>query len=567
MEISIDRPRLTGETVDCVTFGVIPNNPDNTAALQAAFDYAAAHPGIRLTLKKGVYRFATEKRIVLQNATDVEFDGGGAECRFAAKSYFDVFDCERVVFRNLYMDWDWEGAYRLADMVRCVDKGDGYLDFEHFEVAEAQDVPWFTLNQYDPETFTPGCEDGIEYWNMPGEGDIKQLEHLGGNLTRLHHNGGRLTAIKPGEVYCLRYETYGPSALVIFRSHHVTVEDVTVWSVPGMAFYIGKGSSHYHFDRCTVTIRPGTNRHMSATVDSMHIGNSGGYGIVERCDFAYAGDDAINIHDNVGLIIALESTRTLVVQKRLDCAVGDEIGVMRPDASDAGLRLTVAAQEEYDQQHWRLTFAEDLPAEVVADGMLYNQKYNSAYYIFRNNYFHENRARGLLLGSSHGLVENNTIYKTQGPAVLIEVDIAPGWSEGTGVDGLILRNNRFVECNVNEWWMKSGNTAVIEMLTMLPGGLSPAPVFRNVRIEDNLFSDMPSPAVSVRSAENVRIAGNTFEAEKPRRRQRDNRGGVIVECASNVVIEHNTVVKSSICDSLLTVYGEAVAENTMEVDR
>lgn len=571
MEILIDRPRLSGETADGAAFGVSPDNPDNTAALQAAFDYAAAHPGLRLTLQPGVYRFATAQRIRLKGAANVEFDGGGAECRFAAKGGFEMIDCERVAFHSLYIDWDWEGAYRLADMVRVTGKGDGYLDFEHFEVEKAQDVPWFTLNQYDPVSLTPGCEGGTEYWDMPGAGDILRVEHPGGNRSRLYHNGGRLSAVEPGEVYCLRYETYGTDALSLFHCHHATVEDVTVWSTPGMAFYVGKGTSHYHFNRCVVGVRPGTNRRMSATTDSMHIGNSCGYGIVEYCDFSFAGDDGINIHDNVGLVTAVEGPRTLVVQKRLDCEAGDSIGVMRRDAYNTGRILTIEKQEEADDRHWRLTFREELPPEAGLHSILYNAKYNSAYYIFRHNYFHENRARALLLGSSHGLVEYNTIYKTQGAAILMQVDIAPGWSEGTGVEDLTVRNNRIIECNVNDWTFESCNphrwSAMVEIITMLPDGLSAAPVFRDLAFEGNLFADIPGQAFAIRSAGNVRITGNTFQVSTTRRSPRPDRGAIVAECAADVVIDANTLVRSPLCPSLLTVSQGLEVTNTLVVDR
>lgn len=518
-------------------FGILPENADNTEALQRAFDYMRDNPGTELCLEKAVYSFTKPVRMCLSGMTDCVFNGGGAELSFSAKSFFDVKSCRRLVIRDFFVDWDWEKAYRLADMVRVVGKGEGYTEFEHFEVEEVQRNPWQSLNQYDPDTLTPGCEDGKEYEINYLTPATKGIEYPGGNISRLLHDG-LLEDAEIGEVYCLRYEMYGTNAFVVMDSEHVTFENVTVWSVPGMAFIVTAATRYFRFNRCTVGKRPGKNRNISATTDSMHIGNSGGCCIVENCDFSWAGDDGINIHDNVGLITARENGKTVIVQTRLACSEGDEIGLLASDVRDTGFSATVEHIEACGKGLNRITFDRELPPETGENWIMFNHKFTTKDYIFRNNYFHENRARGLLLGAGRGLVEDNVIYKTQGPAIWTVVDIEPRWSEGTGVEDLTVRNNKFIDCDVNMW------ASTVYLRTLIPSGDSPSPVFRNIVFENNVFENCPSYAMSIRSAANVVIRGNTFRITKPRKNNRAERCAIEIEKSSDIQIENNKVLKT-----------------------
>ena len=536
LNFTIAEPQIVS-TIEGSAFGVLPENADNTEPLRKAFAWLSEHPGTRLRLEKATYRFATPERIVIRNVTDGMFDGGGAELLFSAKSFFDIDSCKRFEVRNLFVDWDWEGAYRLADMIRVVDKGEGYTEFEHFEVDEVQKRPWQSINQYDPVFLTPGCEGGKEYEINYLTPATRGIEYPGGNHSILRHDG-LLDDVEIGEVYCLRYEMYGTNAFVTRASEHITFRDVTVWSVPGMAFIVTGATKYFHFQRCVVAKKPGTNRNISATTDSMHIGNSGGYAIVEDCDFSFAGDDGINIHDNVGLITERIDSRTFVVQTRLSCTEGDEIGLLRDDILDIGFTARVEKLEMLENRLQKIVFDRDLPEGCGRNWVTFNTKFSTRNYIFRNNYFHENRARGLLLGASCGLVENNVLYKTQGPAIWTVVDIEPRWSEGTGVHDLTVRNNKFIDCDVNEW------ASTVYVRTLIPAGDSPSAVFRDIVFENNLFENCPSFAVSLRSAGNVKLIGNTFRTTAPRKNPRPERGAVEIEKCRDIEIRDNTVVKT-----------------------
>ena len=536
LNFTIAEPQIVS-TVEGSAFGVLPENADNTEPLRRAFDYLAEHPGTRLRLARATYRFATPERIVIRGVTDGCFDGGGAELLFSAKSYFDIVSCTRFEVKNLFVDWDWEGAYRLADMIRVVGKGEGFTEFEHFEVDEVQRRPWQSINQYDPVTLTPGCEDGKEYEINYLTPATRGIEYPGGNHSILRHDG-LLDDVEIGEVYCLRYEMYGTNAFVTVASEHITFRDVTVWSVPGMAFIVTGATKYFHFQRCVVAKKPGTNRNISATTDSMHIGNSGGYAIVEDCDFSFAGDDGINIHDNVGLITEKIDARTFIVQTRLSCVEGDEIGLLRDDILDVGFTARVEKLEKLENRLQKIVFDRELPAECGKNWVTFNTKFSTRNYIFRNNYFHENRARGLLLGASCGLVENNVLYKTQGPAIWTVVDIEPRWSEGTGVHDLTVRGNKFIDCDVNAW------ASCVYVRTLIPAGDSPAAVFRDITFENNLFENCSSYAISLRSAGNVKLVGNTFRLSASRKNPRPERNAVEIEKSRDIEIRDNVVVKT-----------------------
>ena len=536
LQFNIDLPKLSGR-VGARRFGCVPENADNTAQMQAALDYLATHPGTTLTLEPGVYRFAQPERLRLHDASDVCLDGGGAQLVFSAKGFFSVERCTRAWLRNLIIDWDWEGAYRLADMIRAVERGEGWVLFEHFEVEQAQRVPWQSINQYDAQTLQPGCEDGKEYEINYLQPALRGIEYPGGNRTLVRHDG-LLDDIRPGEVYCLRYEMYGTNAFTVCDCAHVTFEGVTVWSCPGMAFVVRDGSHHARFERCVVAKKPGANRNISATADSMHVCNTGGYILVEHCDFSFAGDDAINIHDNVGLITGVLGERSCIAQTRLNCVPGDEIGILRDDVYDVEYTAKLVSCEPCGDRLQKLTFDRPLPEGCGPNWITFNTRFATRNYIFRNNYFHENRARGLLLCAGHGLVENNVLYRTQGPAIWTVVDIEPRWSEGTGVRDLVVRHNRFIDCDVNQW------ASCVVLRTLLPAGPSAAPVFRDILFEDNYFEDTPSFFFSMGSCGDVTLSRNTFALTRPRAREMPERGAIRVDRASNVVMKDNVVVRT-----------------------
>ena len=60
-----------------------------------------------------------------------------------------------------------------------------------------------------------------------------------------------------------------------------------------------------------------------------------------------------------------------------------------------------------------VTFNRTLPAYIDSGSITLQTNNLTDNYVVRNNYFHENRARGALLGAGNGIFENKAIiYQT-----------------------------------------------------------------------------------------------------------------------------------------------------------
>ena len=139
-------------------------------------------------------------------------------------------------------------------------------------------------------------------------------------------------------------------------------------------------------------------------------------------------------------------------------------------------------------------------------------------------------------------MEGNRFYRNQGAAVQIETGASFGtWSEGMGVEDLVVRDNTFDTCDVNDW-----GKAVVYVSAFLPAGIpitqhgSPNPtstlgdsgslyrtaypIFRDLVFENNRFVDYPRRAMIVSSARDVTVRGNTFSNPTPRAHEQSRAG-------------------------------------------
>ncbi len=493
------------QTVSVAQFGASPENEDNTEALNEAFVYCKDHPGTRLLFETGVYYVSGALR--LENVKDALIDGSGAEIVYDYRSsLLTLFGCECVEVRGLSFDWDWN-KLPLSAVARAENvKGEkNTIDFIFDDPAFAREEMLYAISQCDPETYTYGAR-GVYIESYDGQNPdiVKQVTKIGDDTLRVVHNG--LFSHFGGSTFILRSTAYGGSLIDVYgKCSNITLEGLNLYGGTGMGIIVGERTSHFALRNIFIGPDPAyaDTRLTSLDADAVHISDSDGCFLIENCEFCRQGDDDVNINSGVGWIHTAEDKTVLFeADGSMNADPGDRMAFRDADFNLTEITAVVETSERLDGGLRRVTFREALPDSVNEGWFLFNLDNTGGNYVIRNNYFHEHRARGLLLQTSDGLVENNVFYKTTHNAIKIIMDINGVWHEGTGADNILVRNNKFIECGLI-------GTEVVEVGTHLLDRSNRSNAFTNIRIENNEFTGICSLLLAVNNVNGFTFRNNT----------------------------------------------------------
>ena len=509
------------KTVPVSKFGVSSDNPDNAEALNAAFAYCKDNPGTRLLFDPETY--CVSGQLLLEGIRDACIDGGGATLLYDhGSSFFTLRNCECVAVRGLTYEWNWD-KMPLGATARAVDvKGEkNTLDFVFDNPEFAREDMLYAVSQCDPETGTYGAKGTyIESYDGQNPEVIKQMTKVADDTIRVVHNGA--WAHFGGNSYILRSTAYGGSLIDIYdQCRDITLDSLNLYGGTGMGIIVGDRTSHFVLRNIFIGPNPDKAELYctSLDADAVHISDSDGCFLIENCDFSRQGDDDVNINSGIGWIRSVSGrTVTFEADGSMNVEPGDTV-VFRNTRFDL-MDLTAVAETcgSTEDGYREVTFREDLPASIRKGCFLFNRDNTGGNYVIRNNYFHEHRARSLLLQTSDGLVENNVFYKMTHNAIKIIMDINGVWHEGTGADNILVRNNKFIECSVigteiiedNEFRDICGNLMVVNNVNNF--------VFKNNTVAlGNAFRNDVGKGRSYFLADcvNVDISGNTYTDMPP----------------------------------------------------
>ncbi len=524
VDFEIPEPTPT-ETVKGSEFGFDTEAADNSAAFRAAAAYLKEHPGTTLEIEKGVYKMAPKSAISFSGITNCVVDGGGSTFLYATRNYFTITGgTELFMVKNFTVDWDYETTgYSPTSVIRIIDRRETddpqshEVDYEFFTVddaAYATTLPWDSMIGLDPDTLTVGKlgGDGTHFQISSWHKSFKVKSPNVITATIKHDAPGTV-----GRVFLVRHYNYSGPVFRQTNAVNITYKDFNVYSGPGGCIYAsGQDAHHVRIDGVTVGLNPETadKYRMSTTADAINFKNTGGYLIIDNCDIGYQGDDCLNIHSTPGLVeYAYDNMMEIIVRNGNNFYVGCEVGFKKAeDFTPHEFTATVTGyelmQSEQYGQHYLVTLDRDVPADIESNWIIYNMSNNGENYIVRNSYFHENRARGLLLGSPNGLVENNHFYRHEQGAIHASLDHGGQWIEGTGVNNLIIRNNVFEECNL------MGGSAYIDIFASSEfgvGGVILGECFSDILISGNTFINPKSEILAARSVTNLAFVSNTIK--------------------------------------------------------
>ncbi|MBE6791647.1 MAG: hypothetical protein E7535_10750 [Ruminococcaceae bacterium] len=508
----IERPKEDClKTVRASDFGLYPENEDNTEAFQAALNYCRENPAVKLVIDKGVYHFTAENGLDALGLRDVLIEGNGADFVFSVSGYkFFIRNSDSVEIRNLNVRWNWEKS-PLASVVtvRNSDKKNHTLELV-FRVKEncSEDIPLEAVTQCDPESLSFGAKcSSKEVYLYQDVNYIRAVEKISDDTLRVTHNGC-MDNFLDGETYILRHFVYdGTVFSVREESRNITFDNVSIFGSAGMAFIMEDNISRFQIINSYIGTDPEKKAAecVSTTADAIHIVNTGGLFNISGNDISGMGDDAVNVHDGLGFVDEVNGNTLKLTASAMRLKAGDVLAFKNEKFENTEFTAEVVFVKDIDWIKKEVT-VKSIPEGVKAGFTAFNTECDSGNYVIRENYFHENRARGLLLQSSGGLCENNRFYKTQAQAIKVVMDIEPAlWQEGTGADNIIIRNNSFEKCNFSDWG------AVIEIGTNIAGKTAETAVFTNIEISSNVFRDMPSLLMKADNINGFVFTGNTVD--------------------------------------------------------
>lgn len=525
-------------SVNASDFGVSTAADDNYSAFCKAIEYCKANPNITLKVDGGKYYFRTDKSIMLNGLKNVLIDADGAQFIFENPNYFHIVNCNCIEIRGLGITWNLDVS-RLASLVkiRNASKESHSFELEFTELDEvSEDIPIMAFTKYDPETLTPGTrQDFKENYVYQFPGSIKAVEKTEHNVLKITHDGS-LDNYTDGEVYLLRHHVYGGNAFNVYNTSNITFSGIKLYAVAGMGWLIENRSEHFQLLGCVIGLDPEhDDNRISTTADGVHIANTNGKFRISGCDFSFMGDDDVNVHDNIATVTDKLDKKTVEIYTNANNFAAGDTAIFSNKGFD---RLGFSA-EVTSVEGKKLTFDKELPDYIVKDCIVSNGSIDSGNYVISGNYFHENRARGLLLQSNNGLCENNRFYKTMANPIKVIMDISSGlWLEGTGVNGLVIRNNSFVKCNVVEW------SAQISISTNIDGKSADSTLFYNITVENNSFDNFYGRLVDASNVSNLKICGNMVNNKDGSYEAR--RGRIIIRQSCSRVTISNNEYKASV---------------------
>ncbi|MFA6292949.1 MAG: right-handed parallel beta-helix repeat-containing protein, partial [Victivallales bacterium] len=412
-----------------------------TLELQQLLDDAVSRGQKSLVIPPGYYRVS--QKVKLAGVIDFAIEGYGATLMFPPEGEIFAFvNCTRLSLKGFSVDCD-PLPFTQGTITRVSD------DFSSFEYEIHSGYPQLNSPRYEKNgkngvfVFAPGTlrwrQDIPDLYPKtseilsPTQGRIT----LSGNLPGYRNiRVGDLVAFKNG----------GGNAMLFRGCDDVRLKDVTVLTAPLAGFLLRSCTGPVLLSHCVIKKGPtpagATNpRLLSTEADGFNIGYSRQGATLESCDFSFMGDDSVNLHGTILDVAKVIDpkifwvARTGSAEFQAAMRPGDTARFMDPKSFavkftspisacevlkpepelEAAIRKSIKAPA--DQRLFFVRFTLEKPVAVAAGDKLEIPEIACPNFVFRNNYFHDHRARGLRLGASHGVIEDNRFERLKSTAI------------------------------------------------------------------------------------------------------------------------------------------------------
>jgi len=524
--------------IDVTKFGAKPNDgKDDTQAVNAALAECAKQTPATLFFPKGRYDFTADPAnrstlLSVNNIDGLTIDGGGSEFVVDGLAAFMSFDGSKDI-RVKNFSLDWKRPPFSFGKVEAVEGNHFDVKVEdRYPVSGGEPVGAFM--DYDPKTKLPMRHGLDEYYTA------QSTELLRPQLLRVNLN--HPATIKPGVNVLLRHQVYGYNALTFQKCEDVRVENVNVYTTPGMAL-IGWACTNFDIKRLNVVPRPKSGRPMSATADAVHLMGTKGHINMTDCTFDGMGDDAANI--GAGLYLTIKEKvddRTVLAAHNLGLSHPPDPGDTMEMFHQEDMLVYGAARVESVEQSAeggiaRIAFVEPLPAGMKVGDLIGNAS-GVAKTRIANCTVRNNRARGFLIATRDAVIEKCRFRNSTSAGVWVLSETA-FFCEAITARDVIVRDCVFDNCNY------SGPTAdgVLCSFVILSEWrkASKPGILGNILFENNTIRRADNSAIVVSGTDRITIRNNTIEKSCEDPTLETGHSAIYVSSSRNITIEGNII--------------------------
>lgn len=501
--------------------GKIDDGPAIRDALEAA---VKAGPGTKLVFEPKTYRLDSCRQkfhLQLKDVNDLTIEGNGSRLILHPGSgILAIYNCRNIFFRGFTVSYDPLPFTQGTIQKVMADKGSFDLKIHQGYQLPPEDAVlkkhlgkkgWQWGSVIDPK-------ERHRRWDVSDHFYIDTIRKIKEGLYRIKVDGRyakRLLPVRPGDRFFMplrlmhnKVKAFGHN-IFIQGSSDCTVEKITIHSARnGMVFSIRRNEGRITLRKNKIMFKPGSANLCTAWKDGVHCKDNRIGPIIEDCFFEGMLDDSINIGANTAMAAKVFSpTEFLFVGP--DFAPGDEVLVFNPLSGKIMAKTRVVELKKnrgtIRKKKTHVVLAD--PVEGVIAGNkrrhidiksthFYNMSYSCNDFIIRNCIFKPQRRHAMLIRSSNGVIENNTIDSVGGGAVYMGNSIG-SFYEGPFPTNNIIRNNI----------IRNTQSHAIYIYTRQLKGSSK--LTRNIIVENNTITVLPGKlGIFIKHAENVTLKGN-----------------------------------------------------------
>jgi hypothetical protein len=284
--------------------------------------------------------------------------------------------------------------------------------------------------------------------------------------------------------------------------------------------------------------------------DGMHITCCKGTVTITECSFVGLMDDPINVHSCCVTGVEWLDARTIRCRymHHQACAFkywadeGDEITFIERGKMNQFAYATAASYELEDNEHFLLTFKEDIDESIRAldpSGIALDNLTHTAAFMCTKNRFGSCRARGVLVSTPKPVRILDNLFQSSGSAILVAGD-SNGWYESGECHDVEIAGNTFTDTCLSSMYQFC--EGIISICPVIPTPDVKMPYHKNIRIHHNVFDTPDTPVLYGLSTDGLTFTDNYIYRSTCSEKWHPGRHLINLTHSRNVDIKNNTWV-------------------------